>query len=89
MIASKNQLIIQQLSGDTLTPISIYMKLQGSRKFIFESSLKHEKSGRYSFIGTNPVLELTGRNDQCELSFSGQVISKKQKPIEALRELLP
>ncbi|WP_080845818.1 anthranilate synthase component I [Cytobacillus gottheilii] len=89
MIDSKKKLVVQQLSGDTLTPISIYMKLKGSHKFIFESSLKHENSGRYSIIGANPVVELKGREDQCELIISGDLIKKKQKPLEALKELLP
>jgi len=38
--------IIEKLEGDTLTPISIYQKLKGAKKFLLESSLKHEASGR-------------------------------------------
>ncbi|RPF53264.1 anthranilate synthase component I [Aquisalibacillus elongatus] len=46
------------VEGDTLTPISIYLNLKGGQKFLLESSLKHEKSGRYSFIGASPYNEL-------------------------------
>lgn len=49
-----------RINGDTLTPISIFHRLQGNRKFLLESSLKHEESGRYSFIGSNPMKEFRG-----------------------------
>jgi anthranilate synthase component I len=47
----------RELNGDELTPISVFKKLAGRRKFLLESSLKHEKAGRYSFLGSNPFLE--------------------------------
>jgi anthranilate synthase component I len=51
---------MEQIEGDTLTPISIFQKLSGKKKFLLESSLKYENSGRYSFIGSDPVLEVKG-----------------------------
>ena len=49
-----------RMNGDTLTPISIFHRLKGDRKFLLESSLKYEESGRYSFIGSNPMKEYRG-----------------------------
>jgi len=46
--------IIKKIDGDLLTPILIFQRLQGKKKFLLESSAKHETSGRYSFIGANP-----------------------------------
>ncbi len=46
------------IEGDTLTPISIFLKLKGKKKFLLESSLKHEDSGRYSIIGAEPFYEM-------------------------------
>lgn len=42
------------VNGDLLTPISIFQRLQGKRKFLLESSDKYGGAGRYSFIGVNP-----------------------------------
>ncbi|WP_421378770.1 anthranilate synthase component I [Bacillus salacetis] len=47
----------REMNGDELTPISVFKKLGGTRKYLLESSLKHEKAGRYSFMGSNPFLE--------------------------------
>ncbi|HWI49808.1 MAG TPA: anthranilate synthase component I, partial [Rummeliibacillus sp.] len=45
---------MKTIQGDMLTPISIYHALNGKKKMLFESSAKHEESGRYSFIAVNP-----------------------------------
>ncbi|MER1998380.1 MAG: metal ABC transporter ATP-binding protein [Lysinibacillus sp.] len=45
---------IQRMKADTLTPVSIFKRLQGRHKFLLESSAKYEDAGRYSFIGVNP-----------------------------------
>lgn len=51
--------VYRQLVSDTLTPVSAYCKIQdGSHSFLFESVVGGEKIGRYSFLGSNPFLEL-------------------------------
>ena len=51
--------VYRQLISDTLTPVSAYCKLQwGSHSFLFESVVGGEKVGRYSFLGSDPFLEL-------------------------------
>ncbi|WP_232713470.1 anthranilate synthase component I [Bacillus xiapuensis] len=50
-----------------LTPIMLYHQLDGDRKFLFESSYKHKQSGRYSFIGMNPIQEYKATGSQVEL----------------------
>ncbi|WP_342542488.1 anthranilate synthase component I [Paenisporosarcina sp. FSL H8-0542] len=79
------------INGDTLSPIAIFKRLQGTRKFLLESSLKHEASGRYSFIGANPVKEFRGSaNDLIEHSLlTGEITVHCGKPIELLKTLLP
>ncbi|MDQ0270368.1 anthranilate synthase component I [Cytobacillus purgationiresistens] len=89
MQSMQDQIVTIELEGDTLTPILIYQRLKGKKKFLFESSLKHEKSGRYSFIGADPLFEITG--------FGGKTIVLKddkeelieKKPLDVLSELLP
>ncbi|WP_050184290.1 anthranilate synthase component I [Domibacillus robiginosus] len=48
---------LKEIEGDMITPISIYRLLSGSQKMLFESSAKHEESGRYSFIAVDPIAE--------------------------------
>ncbi|MEH7391246.1 anthranilate synthase component I [Bacillus sp. JJ1474] len=83
------EIIISEIEGDTLTPILIYQRLKGTKKFLFESSLKHEKAGRYSFIGTDPVIELIGEEDSSTiLSAKGRKRIQKH-PLEVLKDILP
>lgn len=51
--------VYRKLVSDTLTPVSAYCKIaQGEHSFLFESVIGGEKIGRYSFVGSNPFLEL-------------------------------
>ncbi len=56
--------LIEQMEGDTHTPISIFQKISGTKKFLLESSLKYENTGRYSIIGADPVIEIKGYGDE-------------------------
>src|SRR5437588_2984724 len=49
--------VFRQLTGDTLTPVSAFCKIQeGDWAFLFESVVGGERVGRYSFLGTGPFL---------------------------------
>lgn len=82
--------VLKEIQGDMMTPISIFESLTGTRKVLFESSAKHEESGRYSFIALNPIAELKGSkenytyqtNDEEPQFEDGAVLSK-------LRSILP
>lgn len=47
-------------NGDLLTPVGIFKRLKGEKKFLLESSLQHETKGKYSFAGANPIQEIIG-----------------------------
>ncbi|GLB59437.1 anthranilate synthase component I [Cytobacillus sp. NCCP-133] len=81
--------IIEQLEGDTLTPILIYQRMIGKKKFLFESSLKHEKSGRYSFIGADPVMELKGEGSLTTVITNESKKVYTEKPLDVLKKLMP
>ncbi len=51
-----------QKNADTLTPIGIFKRLKGNKKFLLESSFQHETKGKYSYIGANPYEEIIGNN---------------------------
>lgn len=89
MINEKN-IIVKEIEGDTLTPISIYQSLKGKKKFLLESSLKHENSGRFSFIGAQPFMELKGFGDTSRLiKEDGEEEIIHEKPLELLKKILP
>lgn len=56
----------KKIEGDSLTPILIFRRLQGHHRFLLESSSQHERSGRYSFIGVDPVKAYRGWNGRLE-----------------------
>ncbi|WP_341785728.1 anthranilate synthase component I [Jeotgalibacillus salarius] len=80
---------VKTIAGDALTPISIFQSIHGRKKCLLESSLKHEESGRYSFIAADPFAELIGINGQAIFEYP----SNKQKPFDGkpvslLKELI-
>ncbi len=77
------------LNGDTLTPIAIYNRLKGKKKFLLESSLKHEGNGRYSFIGMNPYLEYKAVDDQITIYYKEHVQRAQGIPLQLLKKFLP
>jgi anthranilate synthase component 1 len=55
--------IYRQLTGDTLTPVSAFCKIQEDDwSFLFESVVGGERLGRYSFLGSGPFLRLQARD---------------------------
>ncbi|WP_102275019.1 anthranilate synthase component I [Cytobacillus massiliigabonensis] len=82
-------IVLKELNGDLLTPILIYQRISGKKKFILESSLKHEKSGRYSFIGADPVMELKGVGNQTKVISAKGEEWIQEKPLEVLKSVMP
>ncbi|WP_182200852.1 anthranilate synthase component I [Paraliobacillus salinarum] len=57
----------KEINGDTLTPITIFNRIKGRKKFLLESSKGHGEKGRYSFIGKNPFKEIIGSENQTNI----------------------
>ncbi|MDF2945820.1 MAG: anthranilate synthase subunit [Bacillales bacterium] len=86
----RKKYVIKEIAGDTLTPIAILQKISGEKKFLLESSNKHNDSGRFSFIGTEPVMEVIAFGDEIEvLKKNKGKVTLKGNPIEYLKKLLP
>jgi anthranilate synthase component 1 len=59
--------VVQELLADLETPLSVYTKLRGGGPtFLLESAEHGRRWGRYSFVGTDPLLVLKGRGDEVE-----------------------
>lgn len=82
---------VKKLNGDSLTPILIFRKMQGKRKFLLESSSKHEGSGRYSFIGMDPLKSYSGRHGMIEerVHGTGKTYSHEGDLFVLLKRLMP
>lgn len=80
---------MRTLQGDMMTPISVYQALSGEHKMLFESSAKHEESGRYSFIAVNPVAELVGDMNGFTYSRDGKKEEGNISVLARLKELVP
>ena len=83
--------MVKELNGDMYTPISLFQSLEGKKKFLLESSLKHEQSGRYSFVGSDPFLECKayGNDVQIKRTSSDQVEERTGDPIKIIQHLIP
>jgi anthranilate synthase component 1 len=54
--------VYRQLTGDSLTPVSAFRRLERiPPSFLFESVVGGEKVGRFSFLGTDPFLRFEAR----------------------------
>lgn len=82
---------MSKLNGDVLTPITIFLRLEGVKKFLLESSFKHNEQGRYSFIGVNPYMEMIGEGQETTvLSADGTIRHQKNGlPLDIMQQALP
>jgi len=82
--------VSRQIRMDCETPVSLFLKFgaEKERSFILESAEKGVHSGRYSFIGWDPILVVS--YDGVTFSTSGALNSelKTDRPFEALKSLL-
>src|SRR5439155_17360148 len=63
--------VVENLPADLLTPLSVYLKLStdSANSFLLESVEGGESLARYSFIGADPEMVVSG-NDR-EITVSG------------------
>ena len=83
--------IYRQLTGDGLTPVSAYRKIERpGPSFLFESVIGGEKVGRYSFLGTEPLVRFEARGNEISIASEGvePVRSTSADPFRDLEGLL-
>lgn len=82
---------VKKINGDSLTPILIFRRLQGKQKFLLESSSFSKGSGRYSFIGMNPVKAYRGQEGEIEeIDYTnGRTYKHKGNLYKLLKRLMP
>ena len=82
--------VYRQLLSDTLTPVSAYGRLNlGDSSFLFESVVGGEQIGRYSFLGTDPFLQLEAYGQNVVVTDSnGQKRYQALDPLDELATML-
>lgn len=71
---------LHTIAGDTTTPIALFHNITG-KKVLFESSAKHEESGRYSFIAFDPCYSVTGDEHTTTITKRDGTITTETTPI--------
>jgi len=92
--------VFRRLASDTLTPVSAFHKIDAGRcTCLFESVIGGEKVGRYSFLATDPFLEIEATGNRVSVSSLSGASSagsptlstrefKSDDPIGELRRLV-
>ena len=82
--------ICKELYADIITPISMLRRIAASstKYFLLESVEGGEKWGRYSFIGFDPVVHITCKNNKIMADNKFVAMTDEKTPYEYLREVL-
>ena len=83
--------VYRRLTGDTLTPVSAFCKLQeGDWSFLFESVVGGERVGRYSFLGAGPfrTFEARGTRTRTRDGTGKWVEAEAADPLRTLEEMI-
>ncbi|MGE3820843.1 MAG: anthranilate synthase component I [Isosphaeraceae bacterium] len=83
--------VYRQLTGDGLTPVSAFQKIERSApSFLFESVIGGEKVGRFSFLGTEPFVRFVARGRDVVVTENNgdEVQSVSDDPFRELQSLI-
>jgi len=80
---------VRDLLADTETPIRVFQHFcEEDQAFLLESVEGGVKWARYSFIGTNPFLNIQAKNGVTKVIGPGETKELPEKPIEVLKGYL-
>src|ERR1700746_1574655 len=69
--------VVAEIVSDVETPVGAFQKIgRDGFSFLFESAERNEESGRFSFIGIDPVLLVSQRNDELTIREKNGKVSK-------------
>src|SRR5437762_8017237 len=92
-LASRGNLIpvVAEIVGDVETPVGAFQKIgRNGFSFLFESAERNEESGRFSFIGINPLLIVSQRHGNLTIrEKSGTATNRNTSdPLGELQQVL-
>lgn len=82
--------ICKEIYADVITPITLLRKISefSKRYYLLESIEGGEKWGRYSFLGYNPIVHVTCKNNIVTIDRGEKEVIHTEKPYELLRQLM-
>lgn len=82
--------VCKEIYADIVTPITLLRRLKeiDSRYYLLESVEGGNRWGQYSFLGVNPLLQISCKNGIVKMKSGAMVAEEKQDAYEALRRLL-
>ena len=82
--------LCREIYADIITPITLLRKIAqiSQRYYLLESIEGGEKWGRYSFLGFNPIVHVTCKNNVVTIEGEKQEVFTTEHPFEVLRSLL-
>ena len=80
--------VVLNLPADLHTPLAVYLKIseQAENSFLLESVEGGESLARYSFIGANPEMIVSGNDSEISVRKNGSNTSNKISLFDFLRE---
>ncbi len=81
--------LVETMLADLHTPVSIYLSVQSksAHSFLLESVEPDERIGRFSFVGTEPLLIIKAKGDVIEIESNGKKDERHGKILDVLDEL--
>ncbi len=80
--------VYKEMIAGTETPVSAFEKIEGEYSYLLESVEGGVKVGRYSFLGSDPVLIIKSKGSKIEITSKGKTTRTEGDPIEALKSVL-
>lgn len=82
--------VCREIYADIVTPITLLRRLKeiDSKYYLLESVEGGKQWGRYSFLGVNPLLQISCKNGMVTMKSGAMVRTEKRDAMQALRELL-
>ena len=82
--------VCKEVYADIITPITLLRKLRqiDSKYYLLESVEGGRQWGQYSFLGVNPLLQISCKNGMVTTKSGAIETTERKDAIQALRELL-
>lgn len=82
--------VCKEIYADIVTPITLLRRLKeiDSKYYLLESVEGGKQWGQYSFLGVNPLLQISCKNGMVTMKSGAMVTTEKKDAMQALRELL-
>lgn len=81
----------REILADLETPVSAFIKLgQGEFSYLLESVERGEQLGRYSFLGSEPILVFKSKGEGIEIIRGGksEILRVEKDPLDTLRKIM-